>query len=141
MRSDFYFIDDQDYWLFSCRLTLKAYQQQHQVYLHMRDESDATKLNEMLWTFQQNSFIPHACIGHYQHDFPPVEIGYGDKPKHHQDILINLSQQLPSFINQFQRVIEIIPNTEEAKQRAERLLIEHQNQGFEIQQHQLRKPD
>lgn len=139
MRSDFYFIAEIDPLLFSCRLIHKAYQQQHQIYIHTSNENDANKLNEMLWTFQQNSFIAHARVGDYQADFPPVEIGYTDKPNHHQDLLINLSQQPPIFANQFQRVVEIIANTDNDNQRSEMLLTYYQQQQFDIHKHLLRK--
>ncbi|MCP3681003.1 MAG: DNA polymerase III subunit chi [Gammaproteobacteria bacterium] len=140
MRADFYFIGEQDLWRFSCRLLEKAFNQQHQVYVHTDTAGDGEKLNVMLWTFRQQSFIPHGMLEQFTTPIPPIEIGFGPfshRPEHHRDILLNLSEQLPPFVEEFNRVIEIIPNQPQAQNRAEKHQQYYREAGFTSNCHDL----
>ncbi|MEM9244101.1 MAG: DNA polymerase III subunit chi [Pseudomonadota bacterium] len=139
MRVDFYFIADQENHSFCCRLIEKAYQNNCRVYVRTVDDSQARQLDEQLWTFKQNSFIPHALQGAYQDNPPPIEIGRGDTSITNGDILLNLSHESMATVSGFNRVLEIIPNTPADNQRAETHLQAYQEKQFEIHQHQLRK--
>lgn len=142
MRADFYFIAEQAPWRFSCRLLEKAFNQHHRVYVHTDTAEDAETLNVMLWTFRQQSFIPHALLGHFTTHTPAIEIGFGpfaDKPAHHHDILLNLTEQLPPFADSFERVIEVIPNRPHDQERAEKYWHYYGEAGFTNNRHDLTK--
>jgi DNA polymerase-3 subunit chi len=62
-RVDFYILppgDERQRLVFACRLTEKAYRQGLTVYLRAGDETTASQLDQLLWTFRQGSFVPHA---------------------------------------------------------------------------------
>ena len=47
----------------ACRIISKAFQQKHNIYVHARDKAEAEQLDELLWTFRAESFIPHHLVG------------------------------------------------------------------------------
>lgn len=137
MRTDFYYIPDEDHLRFACRIAQKAFENKHQAYIHTDSDADAEHINKLLWTFQQNSFIPHALIGEHQDNPPPIEIGTGEKPKHHNDILINLSNNIPDFAKQFERIIEVVANNNKQQENAEQRKQHYKKLNTEIKEHQL----
>ena len=90
---------------FACRLVEKAYQQGHRLYVHLDGEDSLRHFDELLWTFRQGSFVPHAR--QEDDDEAPVRLGYGDPPSG-GDVLLNLARQAPGFHDRFQRVLEVV---------------------------------
>ena len=107
--------------IFACRLAEKAVRKGHTVYLHVPDDAEAKAMDELLWTFRDDSFVPHRLL-----DDPvaageavPVAIGCGDDPGPYHDVLINLALDIPEFFSRFERVSEIVIE-EESVQQAKR---------------------
>lgn len=92
----------------ACRLVEEAYTQQNQVYIHTKNEAEANQLNTLLWTYRDDSFIPHNLYGESLTPTPPIQIGFDQIPTDHRDILLNLSDDVPSFYPQFSRILEIV---------------------------------
>lgn len=122
---------------FACRLIEKAYQNKHRVYVHTEDQNTAHALDEMLWTYRDDSFIPHNLYGDGPDPAPPVQIGYAATPEKQRDILINLSKAVPAFYQQFNRLIEIIPQEPELQARGRENYRFYRSQGYEIATHKL----
>ena len=64
-KIDFYIIEkgsEQAAETFICRLTEKAWSQNNAVYIHSMDEQHATKYDELLWAFNDSSFVPHQLM-------------------------------------------------------------------------------
>ena len=62
---DFYILDsdsDDARLLLACKIVDKAMQLDHHVYIHSTSDDEARKLDELLWTFSQGSFIPHLVV-------------------------------------------------------------------------------
>lgn len=114
MQVDFYILQhqtrqQQEY--FVCQLAQKAYLRNHQLYIHTQHQQHARQIDQRLWTFQDISFVPHQLYNENENKdekIPPILIGYQDKPDNLDDILINLSSDIPSFVDQFKRLIEIV---------------------------------
>ena len=61
-RVDFYVLGhggEQDRLRAACRIMEKAWQQGHMVWLTAESERQAEQLDQLLWTFKQDSFVPH----------------------------------------------------------------------------------
>ena len=86
-----------------------VYRKGRQIYVHTSTEEQAKTLNEQLWTFKEDSFVPHSL--HSEAMDVPIKIGFDHEPEEHQDVLINLSGQIPHFFSRFDRVAEIVPPT------------------------------
>ena len=98
---DFYIIesDSDDARLkMACRIADKAMQQSQHVFINTPSDVEARKLDELLWTFFQGSFVPHRIV---QHELPappqePVIIGLRRAPVGERwDVLINLAADVP----------------------------------------------
>lgn len=111
MQIDFYLLSSSEEHsrdFFICRLVEKIYRQRHTVYIHCRDLQEAHRLDELLWTFSDISFLPHCLYGEVNDPPPPIQLGFDATPTA-QDVLINLSTTIPMFYSTFQRILEIVP--------------------------------
>jgi DNA polymerase-3 subunit chi len=96
---------------FACRIAEKAVAQRCRVYILSDSDSEASRVDELLWTFSQRSFVPHRIIGAEEQDAgpEPVLIGQADAPATADcEVLINLSSKIPDFYAKFERVVEVI---------------------------------
>jgi DNA polymerase-3 subunit chi len=120
MKIDFYILNDEKAnadWLLACRLIDKAYQSGHQIFILMDDQKQAFAFDELLWSYDPQSFIPHHIQGEGPHPAPPVQIGFeAQTPPKMRDVFINLSTQLPDYFKQFKRICEIVAANETSKQ-------------------------
>ncbi|HCG78753.1 MAG: DNA polymerase III subunit chi [Oceanospirillaceae bacterium] len=111
-RADFYILGgqaDHDQWFFACRLVEQIQQKGHKILLQVDNEQKARELDDMLWQFRADAFVPHALLT--AKDAPvdcPVSIGWAQEPGHHHDVIINLSAELPAFFSRFERLVEIV---------------------------------
>ncbi|VEG90739.1 DNA polymerase III subunit chi [Legionella spiritensis] len=123
IRVDFYLLksgDLQTRWHLACRLLEKAYLRGHQIFVLCNNRQEAEHLDELLWTFKEDSFVPHNLQGEGPEPPPPIQIGHAQEPRGFNDILLNLSDEIPAFHNRFSRIMEIVLNDETAKEISRR---------------------
>lgn len=136
-KIDFYILSEGSRLQLACLLIDKAYKNQHRVYIHTENQQDAHQLDELLWTFRDESFIPHNLYGEGPEPAPPIQIGFNLTPEKHRDILINLSPTIPEFFQQFNRVLELVANDAHEQEIARDRFRQYRSQGFEIKTHKL----
>ena len=110
-RVDFYILsrDDAEARLSTaCRLADKAFRLGHRVFIHAASEEAARELDRRLWTFRDDSFVPHSLAGDGSDPGDPVRIGAGPAPDTSPDVLINLAGAVPSWAEGSTRVAEIV---------------------------------
>jgi len=138
-RVDFYVLqgkNPQQRMQFACRLTDKAYRLGHRVYIHTESAEQSQALDDMLWTFQQNSFIPHAP---YQADSEtPVQLGHAAEPEASHQVLINLADDVPLFFSRFERVAELVNNDDRVRERARDRYRFYKERGYPLQNHEIK---
>jgi DNA polymerase-3 subunit chi len=98
----------------ACTLAAFYYQQNRKVFIYTDNQQDAFLVDETLWQFDGDSFVPHNLLGEGPKFGTPVEISWMP-PTHPRPVLINLSLQLPDFSNNFQQIIDFVPNDEQLK--------------------------
>jgi DNA polymerase-3 subunit chi len=104
----------------ACRLAEKACDQGLRVAVRTASPSETAELDELLWTFSDRSFVPHAVwpaepavAAH-----TPVLIASGALPDSHRDVLINLAADGPAEPTRFARICEVVGADEDLKRRA-----------------------
>lgn len=121
---DFYLLEESAHQAeqhFICRLVAQLYRNKQSVYLHVKDPQHAKRIDELLWGFRADAFIPHEIIDQESVSQaasllpPPVLIGYAPNTSHHTGVLINLSDEIPAFYKCFTRVAEIVPGNEDKR--------------------------
>ena len=90
----------------ACQLASKGWQHGMPVFIRCQDSQQCSDLDELLWSFRAERFIPHEL----DQDDPaaPIVIGTEQAPARKQGLLINLSPNLSPHIDQFSRIIEIV---------------------------------
>lgn len=140
MKIDFYILEENTAKArlhFTCKLLEKAYKNRHRVYIHAQDQQQAHLLDEMLWTYKEDSFIPHNLYGEGPELAPPIQIGFDVVPEKHQDILINLHSDIPNFYRQFARLIEVVSAEPTVQAVSREHYKYYRNLGFTINTHKL----
>jgi len=86
----------QERWPRVCSRTLQCYESGLTVALHVATPQDAEHLDGLLWTFQDNSFLPHVRLGEAQEPvLEPVIIYCGDERIGEADVLFEASGGAP----------------------------------------------
>lgn len=137
-RVDFYVLEDGgDRDRFACRLAETAYERGHRVYIHSDDGDHASRLDELLWTFRAGSFVPHAVTTGAPDPEAAVHVGYGAEPAEQEDVLINLTPEVPRFFSRFARVAEIIVGDEQTRQQGRERFRFYRERGYPLQSHKI----
>ena len=144
-RVDFYILPDQQSegrLQLACRLAEKAYNLGHCVYIHAPEQGQAQQLDDLLWTFKQNSFVPHALYPSASDESAPVRIGSGAAPGKdaldwRPEVLINLALEVPDCYKKFQRVIELVDQNATVLQASRRRFKHYREAGLEPDTHKL----
>ena len=75
----------------ACRVTEKAYLAKQRVVVYSDDATLLPRLDDLLWTFGDGSFVPHdTCLSEGLACEAPVVLTTGPLPGTHTDVLINL---------------------------------------------------
>lgn len=119
----------------AARLADKAFQQGHRIFINASDEEQARALDELLWSFRPTSFLPHGLHGSDSAD--TIAIGWGQDPEAHNDLLINLQLNIPSFFSRFQRVAEVVTQDPESLAALRKSWKFYQERGYQLEKHDL----
>ena len=122
----------------ACRLAEKAWRLGNRVYLLAPDKPAALELDELLWTFSQGSFVPHAvCADAGDAETHPVLIGHAEPPTALHDVLISLAAEVPAWFSRFTRIAEVVGAAEEDKARARERFRFYRERGYPLETHNL----
>lgn len=117
----FYVLNRDPRELTACRLAEKSYEANLQAFILTPSEAEAAHLDQLLWTFRQGSFIPHTLYPMKKGKrADPVLIGWQspDSSLVPCQLLINLTDGIPSGWSSFQRIIEFVTQDESQAQQA-----------------------
>ncbi|MBL8260136.1 MAG: DNA polymerase III subunit chi [Candidatus Competibacteraceae bacterium] len=139
-RVDFYVLSDQKdngRALLACRLIDKAYNLGHSVYLLAASGPQAGALDDLLWTFRQDSFIPHERYPLEGEDDSPVLIGTALPDDRMAQVLINLSDRLPEGLERFERIVELVDQHPEVLAASRERFRQYRERGLTPETHKL----
>ena len=140
-RVDFYILaqpDERARYVLACKLAEKAWRLDNSVYIHAKSRADAERLNDLLWTFRDGSFVPHGLAGRNDGtEDSPIMIGSDADGVQSRDLLINLGDDIPSFAEGFPRVAELVTSDETSRQLSRKRYATYRDQGHELNTHKL----
>lgn len=140
MHVDFYLLTEETVesrHAFACKLIEKIWRLNHRIFVYCSDQKSAEVMDELLWTYKPNSFIPHHIQGEGPEPPPPVQIGYGAEPRGFSDVMVNLTTTIPTFVARFNRVVEIVANHSSQKENARQLYRMYRRQNYAIKTHNI----
>ncbi len=135
---DFYVIDRVDEHArhtLACKLAEKAWRLENTIHIHTMTQADAERLDELLWTFRDGSFVPHELAG--GENVAPITIGFGDSPVEPRDLLITLCDEIPNFAGSFPRVAELVTSDEICREKSRHRYSTYRDQGHKIKTHNI----
>jgi DNA polymerase-3 subunit chi len=126
----------QELYEFACKLIEKAYRNGCFCYVLTDNAEQSKKLDDLLWTFRAGSFIPHEIYTGTLPDFEKVIlIGSLDVPGNWQKTIINLSSHCPEEFDKFDRILELLDNSETTKIAGRDRYRQYQQSGLKITTH------
>ena len=111
-RADFYLIDKprfrEEPLLLVCELVRKAYAAELPTLVLARDTAQAEALDDLLWSFDPDEFLPHQIAGSDEgDDDTPILIATPAMDVPPRVLMVNLRDQAP--VGSFERVLEVVP--------------------------------
>ena len=121
---------------FACRFVEKVWQRGHGVLVLTSSETEARRIDDLLWTFRDESFVPHRRLGASGAPVSePVAVGTPGVWSGEIDVLLNLTPTVPEEAARAARVAEIVPAGGAGRDAGRRRYREYRERDFEIRTH------
>jgi DNA polymerase III subunit chi len=140
-RIDFYVLKSaaaKQRWAFACRLTEKAYLKDLKIVIVNETLADAQALDDLLWTFNERSFIPHkVCLDEQSMDpATPVHLTVQTAIPG-ADLLVNLGSRLPPEFQRYPRIAEVIDADDERRRLGRERFKAYRDLKLPLETHQI----
>lgn len=140
-RVDFHVLPAQsrrEHDVYICALIEKAWREGRRVHVHCLDDAMAASFDQLLWTFRDTSFVPHA-LSQPGGDtaVAPVILGSAATPPESAEVLVNLHSDVPAFFSQFEQVIETAGDNEDTRAQARARFRFYKDRGYPIETHKV----
>ena len=134
---DFYLLNGADFsdgYSFVCQLTEKVYSQGHSLWIRLTSLVETKIFDELLWTFQSNSFIPH----HFLNTVEPILIVISNSKQEVNSAPLWLNISLEIFpAGNYTRLLQIVPNQPNLLQIARDHFRHYQKLGYQTRTHKI----
>ena len=139
MRADFYLIQKprfrEEPLLLVCELARKAFDANLPTLVLARDAEQAEQLDDLLWSFDDDAYIPHQLAGDDEDDLAPVLIAGPDTDTPMRALVINLRDAaVPGSV---ERVLEVVPADDGARGPLRERWKQYQARGFDLKKHDM----
>lgn len=139
-RADFYLIGKPRFrdepLLLVCELVRKAYAANLPTLVLARDGAQAEALDDLLWSFDPDEYLPHQIAGADEDDADaPILIAAPGVDAALRPLLVNLRDDAPA--GAFERVLEVVPADPAARGPLRERWKHYQSLGFEVGKHDM----
>ncbi|EKZ99720.1 MULTISPECIES: DNA polymerase III subunit chi [Cupriavidus] len=119
-----------------CRLVRKAYGAGQKVVVHGAPQQLA-QLDARLWSFSPLDFLPHCGVDSPNAAVTPIILAAAlDAVPHHQ-LLVNLAPEAPAQFASFERLIEVVGATPEARDSGRERYRFYRERGYPLTHHDI----
>ena len=94
-------------------------------------------IRDRLWTFRQDSFIPHERYPLIGAEGSPVLIGTASPAEVAAQVLINCTDALPEGFERFERVVELVDQHPEVLAQSRERFKQYRERGCAPETHKL----
>lgn len=138
-RADFYLIDKprfrEDPLLLVCELARRAFDTGQPALILARSFDQAEQIDEKLWEFSDDAFIPHQIAGDDDDAITPVLIVPPDATTADRALVINLREEAAPGL--FDRVLEVVPAEQSERDGSRKRWSMYKSAGFEVAKHDM----
>lgn len=133
---DFYF-NAEDRLHVACRLAGKAFAQKKKLLIFAPAADTARRIDNLLWTWPQLSFIPHCSAHDPLAAHTPVLITSDPTAPPECDVLLNLGAECPPFFERYARLLEIVGQEDAERSQGRGRFKFYKERGYAIGAHDL----
>lgn len=138
-RADFYLIQKDRFreepLLLVCELARKAHDANLWTLVLARDAEQAERLDELLWEFDEDAYIPHQLAGDDEDELAPVLIATPETDAPMRPLVINLRDEPVN--GTFDRVLEVVPADDSARGPLRERWKQYQSRGLELKKYDM----
>ena len=139
-RADFYLIDKprfrEEPLLLVCELARKAWAAELPLLVLARDMAQAEALDDLLWAFDPDEYLPHQIAGDDEEDaLCPILIAAPDMDPPSRPLVLNLRDAAPA--GSFDRVLEVVPADPSARGPLRERWKHYQSLGFDVKKYDM----
>tara|TARA_B100000949_G_C14288209_1_gene455550 strand:- start:887 stop:1321 length:435 start_codon:yes stop_codon:yes gene_type:complete len=119
-----------------CQIIKYFYKKKSKILLTSQDNQFIKDLDDLLWTFEQISFIPHSTYGSFD-ELSPVFLCNKDLLPHSFDLssfntLFNLDGKIPSDYQHFKKIVEFVRPQENYRTKSREHYLFYKKNNFVI---------
>lgn len=138
-RADFYLIDKprfrDDPLLLVCELVKRAYAAEQPTLILARSQEQADALDEKLWEFDDDAFIPHQLAGDDDDSITAVVIAAPGVSTSDRPLVVNLREECAP--GEYERVLEVVAADPAEREGSRARWSEYKQRGFEVAKHDM----
>ena len=138
-RADFYLIQKErfreDPLLLVCELAKRGYAANLPMLVLARDSAQAEALDDLLWSFEDDAYLPHQVAGDDEDELCPILIATPEMEVPARPLLVNLRDGVPA--GTFDRVLEVVPADPSARGPLRERWKHYQSLGFELNKYDM----
>lgn len=122
----------------ACRLAMMAWERKQTIYIIAATDSLVRQLDEQMWEFPSERFLPHSIASDPNASKAPVTIGTLPDLKP-VDVVINLCPEAVAQTDRYQRVLEIVPYADDERQASRVKYQFYRKLGLQPRTHEINK--
>ena len=120
----------------ACRLAARAAAEGGRLFIQAADEAQLRELDEWLWSFPAESFLPHQRTDEAGLLSAPLLIGL-KRTTSPCDICLNVSNRPVENPEGYRRILELFPAEESARLLARQRWLHYKHLGFSLDHHDV----
>lgn len=124
---------------YACVLAADLYRQNKKLLIGVENQDQAHLVDDWLWQFEADRFIPHNLPGEGPHYGSPVEINW-EPSQQRRGCFVNMCQTLPDYITKLKGLNEwhdFVPQDEAGKVAARERYKQLKQAGFNLTTNQI----
>jgi len=119
-----------------CELARKAYDSNQSTLILARDQAQAEELDDLLWSFDADAYIPHQIAGSDEDDEEtPVLLATPDSDTPSRPLVINLRDA--AWQGACERVLEVVPADPAAREPLRERWKQYKAMGLELNKYDM----
>ena len=118
-----------------CELARKAHDAGQATLILARDHAQAEELDDLLWAFDDDAYVPHQIAGDEEDELAPVLIATPDMDVPLRPLVLNLRDA--AVEGAFERVLEVVPADESARGPLRERWKAYKARGLEVKSHDM----
>ena len=124
-----------------CKIIKEYYKKKYKIFVSSHSNDLVNELNNLLWTFEQISFIPHCTTKNYDKNSPILLSGKDGFPKiinlKEYDVWLNLDNEMEENYTDFEIILEIVSQNEKERMLSRKRYLNYQKNNFEVKHEKL----